>query len=79
MNRNPSLWIVQLYMLGLRKIVFVGNLSAFFKDSPGDPLPRDLWKRVKWYKNRFLAIYRLYRLMSWYDDEKEREKGKKVS
>jgi hypothetical protein len=47
MNRNPELWIVQLYMLGLRKIVFVGNLSAIFKDSPGDPLPRDLWKRVK--------------------------------
>ena len=84
MDKNPSLWRILFVVFGLRKLMvrlsllrwlIFENFQAFFLK--GCERPKNLLKRLEWYKKRFDGLVILYRLMSKYEDEMERNKGKK--
>lgn len=87
MDKNPSLWRILCVVFGLRKfmvrlsllwwLVYHNWKPFFLQGSEKDPVPKNLWKRLEWYKKRFYGLVILYRLMSKYDDEMERKKEKK--
>lgn len=47
------------------------NLKVAFQGCEKDPVPINLFKRLKWYSYRLLALFILFKLMSEYEDKKE--------